>query len=414
MHYQKGLDNMKSKTLLQINSVVNSGSTGRIAEEIGQTAIAAGWESYIAYGRNERPSSSKLIKVGTDKDIKLHGLQTRLFDRHGLGSKGATTDFIRQVEEINPDIIHLHNIHGYYINIEVLFQYLKNANVPVVWTFHDCWPITGHCSYFSFVGCEKWKTQCYECPQKRGYPASYFIDRSKKNYNLKKELFNSLSNLTLVPVSQWLSGILKESFLQNYPIRVINNGINTEVFKPSLSSDFRNKYGLEDKFIMIGVATSWGKRKGLKDYIELSKILESEFQIVLMGLNKKQIEQLPNNILGIERTDNVGELADIYSSADLVLNLSYEETFGLTTVEGFACGTPGIVYNATASPELIDVSTGIVVEQGNINKLVDAIYSIKKKGKEYYSEACVERAHRLYRKEDRYREYIDLYESLLK
>jgi glycosyltransferase involved in cell wall biosynthesis len=402
------------KKLLQINSVINSGSTGRIAEEIGQTAIAAGWESYIAYGRNERPSSSNLIKIGTDKDVKLHGLQTRLFDRHGLSSRKATSDFIKQIDNIKPDIVHLHNIHGYYINIEVLFHYLKNANVPVVWTFHDCWPITGHCSYFSYVGCEKWKSQCFECPQKSGYPASYFIDRSKKNYILKKELFNSLPNLTLVPVSQWLSGVLEESFLQNYPIKVINNGINTEVFKPSLSSDFRNKYGLEDKFIMIGVATSWGERKGLKDYIELSKILESEFQIVLVGLNKKQIEQLPNNILGIERTDNVGELADIYSSADLVLNLSYEETFGLTTVEGFACGTPGIVYNATASPELIDVSTGIVVEQGNINKLTEAIYSIKKKGKEYYSEACVNRAYRLYKKEDRYKEYIDLYESLLK
>ena len=210
-----------------------------------------------------------------------------------------------------------------------------------------------------------------------------------------------------------MSGILNESFLQKYPIKVINNGINTEVFKPSSSNTFRVKYGFEDKFIMIGVATSWGERKGLKDYIELSKILESEFQIVLVGLNKKQIEQLPNNILGIERTDNVGELADIYSSADLVLNLSYEETFGLTTVEGFACGTPGIVYNATASPELIDVSTGIVVEQGNINKLTEAIYSIKKKGKEYYSEACVNRAYRLYKKEDRYKEYIDLYESLI-
>jgi putative colanic acid biosynthesis glycosyltransferase len=402
------------KKLLQINSVVNSGSTGRIAEEIGQMAINVDWVSYIAYGRNDGQSESHLIHIGNDRDIKLHGLQTRLLDRHGLGSKGATIDFIKKLEDIKPDIIHLHNIHGYYINIEILFNYLIKVEIPVVWTFHDCWPITGHCSHFSYVGCEKWKSQCFECPQKRGYPASYFIDRSKKNYILKKELFNSLSNLTLVPVSQWLSGVLKESFLQNYPIRVINNGINTEVFKPSLSSDFRNKYGLEDKFIMIGVATSWGERKGLKDYIELSKILESEFQIVLVGLNKKQIEQLPNNILGIERTDNVGELADIYSSADLVLNLSYEETFGLTTVEGFACGTPGIVYNATASPELIDVSTGIVVEQGNINKLTEAIYSIKKKGKEYYSEACVNRAYRLYKKEDRYKEYIDLYESLLK
>lgn len=376
------------KKLLQINSVINSGSTGRIAEEIGQTAIAAGWESYIAYGRNERPSSSKLIKIGTDKDIKLHGLQTRLFDRHGLGSKGATTDFIRQVEDIKPDIVHLHNIHGYYINMEVLFLYLKKVNIPVIWTFHDCWSITGHCSHFTFVGCEKWKTQCYNCPQKTGYPASYLIDRSKKNFILKKELFNSLSNLTLVPVSQWLSGILKESFLQNYPIKVINNGVNTEVFRPSEVSDFRNKHGLIDKFVLIGVATSWGERKGLNDFIELSKILESEFQIVLVGLNKKQIDQLPDNILGIERTESVDTLADIYATSDAFINPTYEDTFPTTNLESQACGTPVITYKTGGSPEAIDESTGIVVEQGNINKLTEAVYSIKKKGKEKFDFSC--------------------------
>lgn len=402
------------KKLLQINSVINSGSTGRIAEEIGQTAIAAGWESYIAYGRNERPSSSNLIKIGTDKDVKLHGLQTRLFDRHGLSSRKATSDFIKQIDNIKPDIVHLHNIHGYYINIEVLFHYLKNANVPVVWTFHDCWPITGHCSHFSYVGCEKWKSQCFECPQKSGYPASYFIDRSKKNYILKKKLFNSLSNLTLVTVSQWLSDILKESFLQNIPIKVINNGINTEIFKFTDSTTFRVNNGIGDKFVLLGVATSWGDKKGLNDYVELSKRLNSDFQIVLVGLTNKQIKQLPDNILGIERTESVEELAVIYSSADIVLNLSYQESFGLTTVEGFSCGTPGIVYNATASPELIDKSTGEIVEPGDIYGLVKAINLIKKNGKEYYSGACVNRAHKLYKKEDRYREYIDLYESLLK
>lgn len=376
------------KKLLQINSVINSGSTGRITEEIGQTAIAAGWESYIAYGRNERPSSSKLIKIGSDKDIKLHGLQTRLFDRHGLGSKGATTDFIRQVEDIKPDIVHLHNIHGYYINMEVLFLYLKKVNVPVIWTFHDCWPITGHCSHFTFVGCEKWKTQCYNCPQKTGYPASYLIDRSKKNFILKKELFNSLSNLTLVPVSQWLSGILKESFLQNYPIKVINNGVNTEVFRPSEVSDFRNKHGLIDKFVLIGVATSWGERKGLNDFIELSKLLDSDFQIVLVGLTKNQIDLLPDNILGIERTENVYELSELYSTSDVFLNATYEDTFPTTNLESQACGTPVITYKTGGSPEAIDESTGIVVEQGNINKLVEAVYSIKKKGKEKFDFSC--------------------------
>jgi putative colanic acid biosynthesis glycosyltransferase len=402
------------KTLLQINSVVNYGSTGRIAEEIGQTAIASGWESYIAYGRYERPSASKLIRIGSDSDIQLHGLQTRLFDRHGLGSKSATHELIDEIKKIAPNIIHLHNIHAYYINIEILFNYLQNSSIPVVWTFHDCWPITGHCSHFTFVGCDKWKKLCYECPQKTSYPASYFIDRSKKNYILKKKLFNSLSNLTLVTVSQWLSDILKESFLQNIPIKVINNGINTEIFKFTDSTTFRVNNGIGDKFVLLGVATSWGDKKGLNDYVELSKRLNSDFQIVLVGLTNKQIKQLPDNILGIERTESVEELAVIYSSADIVLNLSYQESFGLTTVEGFSCGTPGIVYNATASPELIDKSTGEIVEPGDIYGLVKAINLIKKNGKEYYSGACVNRAHKLYKKEDRYREYIDLYESLLK
>lgn len=193
--------------LLQINSIVNSGSTGRIAEEIGQTAIKAGWDSYIAYARKYGSSNSKLIKIGNNIDIKMHGLKTRMFDKHGLASKNATRNFITEIEKIKPDIIHLHNIHGYYINIEILFKYLKYSNIPIVWTLHDCWPITGHCTHFAFIGCEKWKSQCNNCPQKNSYPSSWLFDRSEKNFNLKKELFTSLPNLTLVPVSKWLAGI---------------------------------------------------------------------------------------------------------------------------------------------------------------------------------------------------------------
>lgn len=400
-------------TILQINSVVNSGSTGRIAEEIGQTAIAAGWMSFIAYGRNDRPSQSELIKIGNDWDIKIHGIQTRLFDRHGLGSRSATKELIGKIKEISPDIIHLHNIHGYYINIEILFKYLRKTNIPVVWTFHDCWPITGHCAHFTFVGCKKWKTQCSNCPQKENYPSSWLVDRSEKNFHLKKELFTSLSNLTLVPVSKWLSGILKESYLQHYPMNVIHNGINTEVFKPSEDNVFRIKYRLENKFILLGVATSWGSKKGLHDFIELGKLLKTDYQIVLVGLTKKQIEQLPDNILGIERTESVKELAEIYSESDVFVNPTYEDSFPTTNLESLACGTPVITYKTGGSPEAIDELTGIVVEQGNIAKLIDAIDKVKDKGKQSYSDACVNRAHRLYKKEDRYQEYIDLYESLL-
>ncbi|MCW1735272.1 glycosyltransferase family 4 protein [Anaerorudis cellulosivorans] len=399
--------------LLQINSVVNSGSTGRIAEEIGQTAIAAGWESYIAYGRHARTSQSELIKIGSDWDIRMHGLQTRLFDRHGLASTAATREFVEQIKKIKPDIIHLHNIHGYYINIEILFRYLKDANIPVVWTFHDCWPITGHCAYFTFVECEKWKTQCFSCPQKKDYPSSYFLDRSKQNYTKKRKLFTSVHDMTIVPVSNWLADIVKQSYLKDYPIRVINNGIDVNVFSPQSRNNVRIKYGLADKFILLGVATEWGRRKGLHDFIELSKTLKDDEIIVLVGLKEDQIKILPENIIGITRTESTQELAEFYSSADVVMNISYEETFGLTTVEGFACGTPGIVYNTTASPELVDDSTGLIVDPGDIKGLVKAITQIKEKGKQSYSEACVKRAHRLYRKEDRYREYIELYKELL-
>lgn len=402
------------KKLLQINSVVNSGSTGRIAEEIAHTAIASGWESYIAFGRNERYSESNLIRIGNDLGIKMHGLQTRLFDRHGLGSVKSTKLFIQQVDKIKPDIIHLHNIHGYYINIEILFNYLSKVDVPVVWTLHDCWSITGHCTHFSYVGCEKWRTKCYSCPQKNEYPTSLFIDRSEKNYILKNELFNSLSNLTLVPVSQWLSDILKDSFLQKYPSSVINNGINTSVFKPTGNNEFRERYGLQNKFILLGVAGIWSQRKGLEDFIELSKTLGADYQIILVGLTRKQKDQLPVEILGIERTESVEELAELYASSDVYINTTYEDTFPTTNLESLACGTPVITYNTGGSPESIDESTGIVVEQGNISKLVEAIRVIKDNGKQYYSDACVNRVNRLYKKEDRYKEYIDLYESLIK
>lgn len=401
------------KKILQINSVINSGSTGRIAEEIGQTAIAEGWASYIAYGRTKRPSESESIKIGNHWDIKMHGFRTRIFDGHGLGSRFATKELIRKIEKIAPDIIHLHNIHGYFINIEILFQYLKKSNIPIVWTLHDCWSFTGHCSYFMFVGCEKWKIQCYECPQIKTYPASWLVDQSTRNYVLKKKLFTSLPNLILVPVSEWLSSILKESFMQNYPVKVIHNGINTEVFKPSKCESFRLKHNLLYKFIILGVASEWSSRKGLKDFIALSKLLDNDYQIVVVGLTIKQIKQIPDNILCIERTESVEELAELYATSDTFVNPTYEDNFPSTNLESLACGTPVITYRTGGSVEAIDESTGIIVNQGNIGMLIDAIKLIKYNGKQFYRDACVNRAQRLYRKEDRYSEYIELYKKLL-
>jgi len=403
--------------LLQINVVVNSGSTGRIAEGIGQVAMENGWESYIAFGReHERPSKSHKIRIGTDWDIKMHGVQTRVLDNHALGisSRSATKEFIKEIEQIKPDVIHLHNVHGYYINVEVLFNYLSKLDTPVVWTFHDCWPFTGHCAYFDYAGCDKWKTGCYECPLKKSYPASFVIDRSKKNYEDKKRLFNSVKNITLVPVSDWLGNYFKDSFLHKYNVRMIHNGIDTSVFQPKENNPSIDKYNLTDKFVILGVASIWGFRKGLQDFIKMNETISSHHQIVLVGLSDKQIKELPDNIIGIARTESVNELADLYSAADVFVNPTYEDNFPTTNLEALACGIPVITYNTGGSPEAVDTDTGIVVEKGNTDALIDAINEIKQKGKAHYSDACVSRAHRLYRKEDRFKEYIDLYGEVMK
>lgn len=400
--------------ILQINTVVNTGSTGRIAEEIGQAIQKIGWKSYIAYGRNSRPSMSDIIRIGNDWDNKLHAIETRLLDRHGLGSRRATKRFIEQIKKIQPDLIHLHNIHGYYLNYPLLFEYLASIDIPIVWTLHDCWSFTGHCSHFTLIKCEKWKTQCFKCPQLKSYPTSLFYDRSHKNYSLKKYHFNNIQNLTLVSVSDWLCCLSKQSFINASKKIVINNGIDLKTFQIKQNHLTIDKYKLHGKFVMIAAATAWSDSKGLSDYIRLSASLKEDEQLILVGLSEDQLKSLPKTILGLPRTESVGELVDLYNVADLCLNLSYQETFGLTTVEAMACGTPGIVYNATASPELITSETGLIVTTGDIESVLHAIREVKVKGKQFYSQACRERAEKFYSKEDRYQEYIDLYKSLVK
>lgn len=402
------------KTLLQINTVVNSGSTGRIAEEIGQTAIAAGWRSVIAYGRNPRPSASELIRIGTDWGVRLHGLRSRIFDDHGLGSRKATEAFIRETEKLSPDIIHLHNVHGYYLNIDVLFRWLAQINVPVVWTLHDCWLFTGHCSHFDFIKCEKWKTGCFSCPQKREYPASLLFDRSPKNWAQKRELFSSVKNLTLVPVSDWLAEITRESFLGAKKIQRIYNGTDTEIFSPKGNGNtVSEKYRLGSRFIVLGCASIWGARKGLSDFVKLRECVpEKDLAIVLVGLSEKQISELPAGIVGIRRTESVEALAELYSAADLFLNTTYEDNFPTVNIEALACGTPVCTYKTGGSPEAIDENTGFVVEQGDISGIVSVIETIRSRGKSAYAETCRSRALSCFRKEDRWAEYLALYESV--
>jgi glycosyltransferase involved in cell wall biosynthesis len=391
----------------------NTGSTGRAAEEMGRFLISKGWDSYIAHGRFKRKSQSLTIQIENKLGLAYHGIITRIFDRHGLGSKIATHRLIKRIKKINPDIIHLHHLHGYYINIELLFNFLKSFEKPVIWTFHDCWAFTGHCAHFDFAGCNKWKLECNNCPQKREYPASYFADRSTENFLLKKELFNSLPQLNIVSVSNWLNSKVEESFLMNQKRHVILNGINLELFNPNIENlNICQKYGFENKFTVIGVASPWSDKKGLFDFIELSKIVKDDVVFILVGIKKEQFKLLPPNIIGIPKTENQNELKDLYVSADIFMNLSVEETFGLTTAEALACGTPAIVYNSTACPEIIDLDTGIVVPRRKIELLNKAIEEIRVKGKSYYSNSCRKRAIELFDKNRQLNQYWELIQSL--
>lgn len=400
--------------IFQICVEGNVGSTGTIAEEIGKLAMSSGWESYIAHGRFPRPSKSKIIKIGTKYDIFMHGLQTRFFDRHCLGSEAATQKLVKTIMDIKPDIIHLHHLHGYYINIEVLFNFLMAAAIPVVWTFHDCWSITGHCCYFDFVGCDKWKTECNKCPQKSEYPASFFVDRSKENYYLKKALFTSVRKMVIVPVSDWLKNIVCESFMQDIPIRTIHNGIDTSVFKPQQNDkEIREKYKIGNKFFLLGVAKPWVRRKGLDDFIKLSELLNNDEVIVLVGLSGAQLKQLPDNIIGLTKTENKQQLIELYSAADLFINPTWEDNFPTTNIESLSCGTPLVTYRTGGSIEAVSSETGFIVEKGDIKGLAETISIVKTSGKQAFSKACRERALALYSKNDRFAEYLDLYKELI-
>lgn len=411
------LDLIMNKRLLQVNITANWGSHGRIAEEIGKIAISNGWESYIAFGRKANPSMSHLIKIGNMFDELCHGVQSRLFDSHGLASKKVTRAFIKDIERIKPDIIHLHNIHGYYLNYPILFDFLSSLTIPVVWTLHDCWPMTGHCAYPSSFACDLWKDGCHDCPARAEYPKSLLIDNSSKNYRLKRMCFCGMDSLHIVTVSKWLENEVRSSIFKGYDIRCIYNGVNIDVLKPQMTvASLRGKHHINanDK-VVLGVASVWEKRKGLEDFYQLRKFLPSDYRIVLIGLNKSQAMQVPDGVEVVMRTENQNQLAAYYSMADVFVNPSHAETFGLTTVESLACGTPAVVYETTACPELLTEDTGRIIPLDDISTMAETIRDLCEKSDLIgMRKACRERAVKYFNKEDRYREYLDLYQSLLK
>lgn len=342
--------------VLFINAVCGTGSTGRICAELAQQYEKENWECRIAYGRDgyvPEKFRKYAVRIGGNWDVRLHGIRTRLLDDHGFGSKAATKKFLQWAEQYQPDLLWLHNLHGYYINIELLFEWIKSRpEMEVRWTLHDCWAFTGHCTYFLMENCDKWKMQCENCRQKTKYPASKWRDNSWGNYNRKREVFTGVSNMTLVTPSKWLAELVNQSFLREYPIEIRYNTIDTNIFKPT-PSDFRKNYGLEDKKIILGVSNTWEERKGLNDFIKLSKMLNEDYVIILIGLNEKQCKSMPKKIIGIKRTNNQRELAEIYTAADIFVNPTYEDNYPTVNLEAQACGTYVLTYDTGGSKETI-------------------------------------------------------------
>ena len=347
--------------IVHINTVPN-GSTGTIMMNIHQELLKEGYESYVVWGRGRKAENKTEIYMNDKLGVYFHAVYSRLTGKTGFASRRATKKLLNRIEEIKPDIIHLHNIHGYYINIELLFNYIKEKNIKVVWTLHDCWAFTGHCSHFEYVGCEKWKEECKKCKQLKQYPKA-LIDNSKWCYKKKKELFTGVKNLTIITPSDWLKNLVKQSFLKDYNTITIHNGIDTTIFKPIAKEklQFRKNYGLEDKKIILGVASVWNERKGLNDFIELSKILDDEYIIVLVGLNKKQIKKMPANIIGIERTENVYELVDIYNSADVFFNPTHEDNYPTVNLEALAVRIPVFAYCTGACKEQTSIDSNMKI-----------------------------------------------------
>lgn len=393
--------------VLQINSVYPVKSTGKIVYEIAEIQKKHGIEPYIVCGES-KVQAQNVYAMKSGLYMKLNILKTRLFGKHGFYSKSATKNMLRWVDEVRPDIIHLHNIHGHYLNIKLLFEYILKNNIPVVWTLHDCWAFTGHCSHFDFAGCEKWKTGCHNCELKKDYPVSWFFDRSKESYKDKKRLFTSVEKSHVTTPSRWLKDLCERSFLGKYPVTVVNNGVDLAQFAPT-PSDLRKSLGLEDKFVILGIVDSLNSMKGGQYLLELAEMLEEDECIVLLTL-KDNVGEVPKNIRLISKTVSAKKLSEIYTMADVFVNPSLQETFSMINLEAIACGTPVVTFNSGGGTEAQSEKTGVVVPRTDVKAMYEGIKRVK--NGEFCSEDCVQRAQE-FDCELKFEKYIDIYKDIL-
>lgn len=395
--------------ILYINSVCGVGSTGRIVTDLASAAAVEGNECFIAYGIGDAKNIDPLrtIKISNPFEYYFSNFLSKATGLTGCYNGLATIRLIQYIEKIQPDMVHMHNLHGYYLNVFKLFNYLRKKNIPIVWTLHDCWAYTGNCSHYSYVGCERWKEACGSCPQKSRYPQTYFFDFSRFLLKRKKEIFTKIGSMYLTTPSKWLAGEVQQSFLKKYPCLPIYNGMDTAAFDIA-ESKFKVQNHLQNKKIVLGVANAWGAKKGLFDFYKLSELLPDGYRVVLVGLSDSQLQALPSNIIGITRTSNIEELVDIYNAADVFVNPSYEETFGMTSIEALLCGVQVVAYNKTALPEVISSKYGVVVEAGDGNGLADAVVRLQPADRSEVRKTALK-----YGKENMTKQFMDLYKSIL-
>lgn len=397
--------------VLHINAVSGIRSTGRICSEINECLKENGHKGYIAYSDG---IEARGYKIGWILDRKIHALLSRISGKQGYFSRIETYRLLKYIKFLGPDIIHLHNLHGNYINIKMLLKYIVNNNISTVITLHDCWFFTGKCFHYTVEGCYKWKDECKHCPRIHKDNPSWFFDRSKQMYRDKRELLGKIKNLAIVGVSDWITAEARQSFLRDAKIITrIYNWADFDIFKPVYSGDLLRDMNLEYKFIILGVASIWTADKGLAKFIRLSKILPKNMVIILIGKIKEKMEDY-KNIIHIRETHDINSLVKFYSLADVLLNLSMEESCGRVPIEALACGTPVIAMNSTSNPEQIGEGCGYVIEKDDIKDLYSKIKEVYKNTRSFYSGHCISYAYKTFNKADCLNDYIRLYHELSK
>ena len=398
--------------VFQLNTFCGVKSTGRIACEIAKLVEADGGECRIGYGVPGISSDSEpyAVRIGSVIGRKLHAVLRKLFDAEGYGSWFATLQLIRQIKAFKPDLIHLHNLHGCYLHLPLLFRYFQKADIPIVWTLHDCWPFTGHCAYFDYSGCEKWMKHCHHCPQQKSYPVCIGIDGSFRNHRMKRKYFSLPGYITFAAPCEWITKHLKSSGLRHYPFKVIANGVNRKVFHP-VKSDLRERFGLQNHKICLAVASEWDHRKGLSYLLELAEKMDDRYRFVVIGLSEEQIDTLPAHVIGIKNTTDTNELAAWYTTADCLVNPTLEDNMPMVNLESLACGTPVVVFETGGCPEAVDDKSGIVVPKGDTDALVAAVE--KATNGIFTAENCIMRAAQ-FDCEQTFQQYLALYKELVK